>query len=93
MRRPLVVFGVMLVGPALVLAALGWGSLAHEDRSRREHARSEARQAADAAIHGEAERIEGQRKAEEARPYFHYQSRFMPLDVLTPGAAEEKHKS
>jgi len=86
-KRPLFVFGLMLVGPAVVLAALGWRSLAHEDQDRRSQAREEARRAADDAIHAEANRLETTREQEGRRPYFEYQARFMPQDVLTSGAA------
>ena len=86
-KRPLFVFGLMLVGPAVVLAALGWRSLAHEDQDRRSQAREEARRAADDAIRAEANRLETTREQEGRRPYFEYQARFMPQDVLTSGAA------
>src|SRR5438034_1247357 len=82
LRRPLLVFGVLLIGPAAALAWLGWRSVESEDRLRHNEAWSEARQAADRAVAGEAQRLEDLRRAEEKRPYFHYQARFMPADIV-----------
>jgi signal transduction histidine kinase len=86
--RSLLLYGLLLVGPPAVLAAIGWRSVEREDRVRRDEAIREAKRAADAQALADAQRYEEIRAREESRPYFHYQSRFMPEDVIaTNGAA------
>jgi signal transduction histidine kinase len=70
------------VAPPAILAVLGWRGLAHEERARHEAERAAARQEALAAVDETAARLERIRRAEDARPYFHWQPRIMPADVL-----------
>lgn len=82
-----IVWALLLAGPALVLAFLGYRSVEQADRIRRREATDAARAAADTAFDTAVRRLETIRAREEARPYYEYQSRFMPADVTGVGPA------
>jgi signal transduction histidine kinase len=84
-RRTLLVFGLLLIGPAAGLAWLGWRSLLTEERARRAEATTAARDAAERTASLGAAFLEEVRRTEEKRPYYHYQPRFMPEDVKAAG--------
>ncbi len=81
------VWALLLAGPALVLAFLGYRSVEQEDRLRRREALDAAVAAADAAMNAAVQRLDSIRTREEARPYYEYQARFMPADVTGVGPA------
>lgn len=83
MKRPLLVFGLMLAGPAAALGWLGWDGLSREDRLRRHEAAADAREAAERLVREEALSLQVIDRREQTRPYYHYQPRFMPEDVMT----------
>lgn len=80
LRRPILLFAAMLLGPAAGLAWLGWQSVEREHAARAREVRDEAAallEARAAEVHEALERV---RRREEARPYFEYQEAFLPLD-------------
>ncbi len=83
MKRPLVVFGLLLALPAGALGWLGWESVHSEDRLRRHDASAVAREAAERLVKQEVQSLLSLDRREQARPYYHYQPRFMPEDVMT----------
>jgi signal transduction histidine kinase len=82
-----IVWAVLLAGPALVLALLGFRSVEQEDRLRRREAADAASAAADAVMDAAVARLDAIRRREEARPYYEYQARYMPADVAGVGPA------
>ena len=82
-----IVWAVLLAGPALVLALLGFRGVEQADRLRRREAADVARAAADAAFDTAVRRLDAIRAREEARPYYEYQARYMPADVTGVGPA------
>jgi signal transduction histidine kinase len=64
------------------LAALGYRSVENEDRLRRHEATEEARAAVERAVATHAASLEDLRRREQARPYYHYQPRYMPEDMV-----------
>lgn len=80
-------WAALLAGPALVLALLGFRSVEQADRIRRHEAADAAAAAADAAMDRAVARLEAIRRREEARPYYEYQTRYMPAGVSGVGPA------
>ena len=87
LRHPLLVFGLLLVGPAAGRTWVAHGSVRAEWRVKRAEAESEARLLVERAISAEVEALEAVRRREEKRPYFHYQQRYMPEDLVTTNGA------
>jgi signal transduction histidine kinase len=87
LRRPLLVFGALLCVPAAVLASLGWRSLEREHAARRGEARRAAEGVAERVVLEQADALERLRRAEDARPYFHYAAQFQPAEIATNVAA------
>ena len=85
LRRPLVLFGILLIGPAAGLAWIAWQSVLKEDRARTTEALGVARDAVHRAATLGGAWLEDIRAQEEKRPYYHYQARFMPEDVKASG--------
>jgi signal transduction histidine kinase len=81
-RRPLLGYGLLLVGPPAALAFLGWRGLENEERARRAAAVEEARVLAVAEVDEAAHRLEAIRRAEDARPYYHWQAHVSPADLI-----------
>src|SRR5262245_58297654 len=81
-RRLLLPYALLLVAPAVVLAAFVWRSVAAEDRARREDARRRAELEARRLVEEEADALEAIRVREERRPYFQYQPKYMPEDAV-----------
>jgi signal transduction histidine kinase len=90
LRRPLLLFAVLLLGPAAGFCLLGWKSVVREQRFRvREMQRSAQdllQRRLDDAV-GELERI---RQREDARDYFEYQAEYLPPDQVTPTLGFQK---
>jgi signal transduction histidine kinase len=87
LRRPLWIFGLLLLLPAGASAALGWRSLARERDARRADAVREAQAVAERTALAEADSLEALRRREEERPYFHYARQFQPADLASNVAA------
>ncbi len=64
LRHPLLVFGILLVGPAAGLTWVAFGSVRAEGRLRASEAETEARLGADRAVDAEADVLETIRRRE-----------------------------
>lgn len=80
LRRLLLLFAVMLLGPALGFCVLGWQSLDREHQVRLRDVQAEAVALLDARAQEIVEALERLRFREEARAYFEYQDAFLPLE-------------
>jgi len=80
-------WALLLAGPAIVLAALGFRSVEQADRIRRHEAADAAKALADEAMDAAVRRLAAIRGREEARAWFEYQTRYMPVDVAGVGPA------
>ena len=81
--RPLLLFAVLLLGPAVGFCILGWNSVVreHQFRVREMHRAAQdllVKRVQDAAI--ELERL---RHREETRDYYEYQTEYLPRDQVT----------
>jgi signal transduction histidine kinase len=81
-HRPLLLFGLLLVGPAAGISLAGWRSLRSEERVRLEATEREAEDALEDRVEESVAALESIRAAEEARPYFEYQTEYLPQDTL-----------
>jgi len=80
-RGTYALLAALLAAPAGLLGVLAWRSVEREASWRRRTAEAAARDEAGAALAREAARLEDLRRREDARPYFQYQSRYMPAGI------------
>lgn len=82
LRRPMLLFGLLLLGPAVGFSLLGWQSVLRERDLRERELVEEARELVDARLDRIAHELDAVRSREEARPYFAYQDQFAPEEML-----------
>ena len=82
-RRPLLTFGILLLGPAAGLSFLAWRSVDREEAVREKELMGEARAVLDRVVERERASLDELLKAEEKRPYYQYAPQYMPADVVS----------
>jgi signal transduction histidine kinase len=80
-RRPLLTFGILLLGPAAGLSWLAWRSVDREEAVREKELMGEARAVLDRVVERERASLKELVKAEDKRPYYQYAAQYMPPDV------------
>ncbi|MDJ0975256.1 MAG: HAMP domain-containing sensor histidine kinase [Planctomycetota bacterium] len=85
LRRPLLIFAVLLLVPSAGFCWLGWNSVQTEGQFRRVEMERGARDAAARRAQEAADSIERLRAREESRHYYEYQRAFLP-ESLTSGS-------
>lgn len=78
LRRPLLIFAVLLLVPSAGFCILGWNSVHKEGQFRRLELQRVARDAANRRVREAADAMERLRVREDGRHYYEYQRRFLP---------------
>ncbi len=81
LERPLLLFGCLLLLPALGFALLGWTSLSREQEALRLDRRRATREALEAQAKAAAASLDVLRQREAQRPYFEYQRDVLLTDA------------
>ncbi len=81
LERPLLLFGCLLLLPALGFALLGWTSLSREQEALRLDRRRATREALEAQAKSAAASLDVLRQREAQRPYFEYQRDVLLTDA------------
>ena len=81
LRKPLLLFALLLLGPALGFSLLGWESVVQEHEFRLRDMERTAKDVVEQRIAGAAESLDRIRTVERNRAYYEYQSEFMPAEV------------
>lgn len=79
--RSLLLFGLLLLGPAVGLSIVGWRSVQQEHRFRLAEMERTAGDALGRRLNEAARLLEDLRRQEGERPYYHYQERFLSADT------------
>ncbi|MHC5009344.1 MAG: sensor histidine kinase [Planctomycetota bacterium] len=82
LRRPVLLFGLLLLFPAVGFALLGWRSVVRERDVQAMEASTEARDLLDRRVLDTARELEAIRTVEAERPYFAYQAQYLPEGML-----------
>lgn len=81
LRRPLLLFGCLLLLPAAGFSLLGWESLVREQDALRRDRQRAAREALEAQTRTAVESLERLRQREGQRPYYEYQREVLLTDA------------
>jgi signal transduction histidine kinase len=87
LRRPILLFGLLLLGPAVGFCLLGWRSVEREADARRKDAVREASQILARRVDAVVADLEAIRRVEETRPYYEYQAEYVPPEGTATNAA------
>lgn len=87
LRRPLLIFAVLLLVPSAGFCWLGWNSVQQEGRFRRVELERVARDVVARRVQEAAESIERLRAREESRHYYEYQRAFLPESLASGSLA------
>jgi signal transduction histidine kinase len=80
LRRPLLVFALLLLGPAVGFCVLGWTSLEREQRYREREMHRAAQDVLTARLRDAAAELERLRQREARRHYYEYQDVYLPRE-------------
>jgi hypothetical protein len=87
LRRPVLLFGLLLLVPAGGFCWLGWRSVEREARARRTEATREVADILARRMEVALADLEAIRRVEEAREYFEYQPQYVPKELIGENVA------
>jgi signal transduction histidine kinase len=85
LQRPVLLFGLLLLGPAVGFCLLGWDSVVREHEFRVREMERTAREVADAEVRTAATDLDALRDREGRRSYFEYQAQYYPQEAASQG--------
>jgi signal transduction histidine kinase len=80
LRRPLLVFALLLIGPAVGFCILGWNSLKREHQYREREMHRTAQDVLTARLRDAVAELERLRERESRRHYYEYQGEYLPRE-------------